>query len=137
MPKPKNEDGSHKGGEGIAGQEQLVSFWVKAYEVLRPRWLQALAAVGALVVLLAGVGTWSWYRTRKAKAATRVFGEAMEILRAPVETPEQKAEPEKQADATTEKADTKKYVSVKERAEAALATLSRIEKEYGSTEVRV
>jgi tetratricopeptide (TPR) repeat protein len=112
-------------------QDEFVSFWHKAYQVAEPYLTKAsIAILTAIVVLLVVWGVTSFYE-RKAQAAAEAFGRAVKVYDAelitdanPLKTPE-----------PGEEAPTPRFKTEKERADAALAELDKLDKEHSGSKV--
>lgn len=114
------------------GQE-LISAGRKIYESVRPHAVKVGAVLGGLILVLVGFAIGSWWDERQEAKATRIFGEAMEILRSPIEPP---AVGEGTSnDSAPKPGEPKKYASAQQRAQAALAVLDRLEADLGKTDV--
>jgi len=132
----KNKGKYHsKVGKDEAPAEQLQSLSSRALQFVRPHALKLGAVVAGVVVILVGFSAYSWWQNRRAAEATKIYVQAMDLLRAeivaedapppdPTRPPEGKDEPEKP-----------KFKSARERSEAVLALLDRLDKEHGSTGV--
>jgi len=108
--------------------DEFVSFWHRAYEIISP-YVSAigLVSLSALVILLAVWGITAHYEHR-AQAAAEQFGKAVKIYDADLIT-----------DATPETKDevnpTPRFKTAKERADATLAELDKLDKEFSSSDV--
>jgi predicted negative regulator of RcsB-dependent stress response len=108
--------------------DEFVSFWHRLFEMISP-YVSALGVVSltALVILFAVWGITSHVEHRAQNAAEQ-FGKAVKIYDADLLT-----------DATPESKDelnpTPRFKTAKERADAALAELDKLDKEWGSTDV--
>jgi tetratricopeptide (TPR) repeat protein len=109
-------------------QDEFVSFWQRVYDKVSP-YLNALGVVSvtALVILFAVWGLSSHFE-RRAQSAAEQFGRAVRIYDADLIT-----------DATPEAKDevnpTPRFKTAKERADATLAELDKLDKDWGSTDV--
>jgi hypothetical protein len=110
-------------------QDEFISFWAKAFQKVEP-YLRAIGftLAGALVVIL---GTWAvthWLEGR-AQGAAELFGRAVKIYDAELfvgdKAPENK----------DEQNPVPRFKTEKERADAALAELDKLDKQYGSSQV--
>jgi tetratricopeptide (TPR) repeat protein len=129
----KNKGKYHsKSGADQPPVEQFQSFTSRAYYFLRPHAIKLAAVIGGVAVVLIAFSVYTWWDGKREAEATRLFGEVTRILEARIEPPK----PEPAAPAPESDKDAKlTYATLKERGEAALGVLDRIERDYGSTDV--
>ncbi|MFH0900819.1 MAG: tetratricopeptide repeat protein [Pseudomonadota bacterium] len=138
---PKNKGKYHSRQEETpAPQEELVSLTARVIQFVRPHATKIGAVLAGVAAVLVLVSVRSWYVDRQAAKATAALGKAAEILRAPVATAAGSEESSPSLDELASGSTTKpgsenqptKYGTSKERAEAAIAALESIRKDYGS-----
>lgn len=109
-------------------QDEFVSFWAKTYEKLAPYARAIAITVGVAVALWFAAWGFTAWREGKAEAAAELFGRAVRIYDA-----------ELLGDAPPPKVDEEnpipRFKTTKERADATLAELDKLDKGYGGTRV--
>jgi hypothetical protein len=112
-----------------APQDEFISFWAKAFQKLEP-YLRAIGftLAGALVVLFGTWGVTSWLEGR-AQNAAEMFGRAVKIYDADLFTGDKPPENKDERDPVP------RFKTEKERADAALAALDKLDKQYGSSQI--
>jgi tetratricopeptide (TPR) repeat protein len=112
------------------GQDEFVSFWAKAFQKVEPylRFI-GFTMIGTLVVLFGFWAVTSWMEGRSQNAA-EMFGRAVKVYEAdlytgdtPPKPPEGEANP------------IPRFKTEKERGDATLMELDKLDKTYGSTDV--
>jgi predicted negative regulator of RcsB-dependent stress response len=107
--------------------DEFVSFWHRAYEAARP-YGRAIGytLLGGMVVLIAG-WTIDYLTSSGRQDATETFGRATRIAEAELITDGNPAKPDVDK--------VPRFKTEKDRAEAAIAEIDKLEKEHGSSEV--
>jgi len=107
-------------------EDEFVSFWQKAFQQIAPyaqRIGVTVATAVAILFVVWGVSTWLEHRTQ---AAAEQFSTAVKVYEA--ELLPASGDPPK-----TKEGDPPRFKTEKERADAALAELDKLDKEYGGT----
>ncbi|MBI4509859.1 MAG: tetratricopeptide repeat protein [Deltaproteobacteria bacterium] len=129
---PKNKGKFHQKEEGQVTskgpQDELVTLTDRAIKALSPHFKKIAVLAGACALVIAAINIYNSQREKKRVAATRNFGEAMQVLKAPID-------PEGAPPVSGKKDETPRFKTPKERGEAALAKISTLRKEHASAQV--
>lgn len=107
-----------------APQDEFVGFWEKLFEQLEP-YARAIGITAiTAAVLIAVVWAVMGWMEKKSQAATEMFGRAVHIYEADLQTDEEPAKPD-------EINPIPRFKTAKERAEATLQALDELDKKYG------
>jgi tetratricopeptide (TPR) repeat protein len=114
----------------IKPEDEFVSFWHKAFNVLSPYARAIGVTLGSAVLvwfLVYGIGA---YFERRTENAAEAFGRAVKIYDADLITDDNAAQPK-----PDEENPVPRFKTAKERADATLAELASVDSKYGSTDV--
>lgn len=114
----------------IPQRDEFVSFWQRAYDVISPYGRPIAIGGGALLVMLAAIWTTDRFFVVRKQNATEMLGRVLRVYQAELLAEETKPEEAKPKDAKD--ADVPRFKTAKERAEAALAEIDKLNKEAGS-----
>ncbi len=106
---------------------ELVSLTQRVINVLKPHAMKIVAVLAGVIAVLIGVGTWNWMQKKKAANATSQFSKAVVTMHATVSDTPPATPPKKDAPPT--------FTTDKDRSEATLAILDKLDKSYGKTGV--
>lgn len=135
MPKNKGKYRSQLPGE--TPSEALQSLTLRIFSAVRPHLVKVGMGIGGGLIVLTAWSAYSAYRAKQEEAATKLYGEATEILRAqivPVAEAPKEGEPSLPPQPPEDDA-APSYTTVKARGEAALAKLGGLGRSYGGTGV--
>jgi hypothetical protein len=118
---------AREAAEAAPANEELVTLTSRVTKALRPHAFKILAVLVGVLIMLTAVGTWNWLQKRRATNATRDFGKAMETMHADVTDTPDPTPPKKDAPP--------KFTTNKDRSEATLAILQKLDKSYAKTGV--
>jgi hypothetical protein len=132
---PKNK-GKYKSQQpavtAVEPTEAVLDFWGRVAKTLHPHRTKILVLASFAAVLLIGLSIWSWLDRRREEGATEGFQAAVATEKARLEGAEQN---DFQAMLMGEDPSAPKFKSAEERATAALTSLDKLEKDYGSSDV--
>jgi hypothetical protein len=124
--------GKYHGSEdpaASAAPDEFVSFWDHIGERLKPHAAKIATLVGAIALAVIIGIVWGWWTTRREKASSAALEQALKIGEARVVGDGEPPPPAGSTEPT--------YKSAKERSEAELAALSKIEGRGGSVPQKV
>lgn len=131
----KNKGKFGKGKPAIEEQDEFVSGVAKLAEKLRPYAWRLAILITVVTIGIVSFTTYRWWQDRKAKNATAIFVEALDIARSDI-VPEDAEPPQPDGDDPLAEADQPTtYPSSEDRAKAQLEALERLRSEYGGTDV--
>jgi tetratricopeptide (TPR) repeat protein len=109
-------------------EDEFVSFWGKVFQLVEP-YLRAIGVTAATALVLVFVvwGATSWSESKAQKAAEQ-FGRAVKVYDAELLTGDEKPK-------LDEDNPIPRFKTEKERADAALAELDKLDKDFGSSDV--
>lgn len=110
--------------------DQFVTFWDRVGEKLKPHTRKLVAAGVAVAVLIGALSLWQWWDRRREGKASLALREAMATADAPI-LPEGQPLPELPPGMTPPVT----YKSAKDRGEATLAALDKLDRSFGGSKV--
>src|SRR6185369_811166 len=113
-----------------AKDDEFVSFWAKTFTTLEPYFRAIGIALLTACVIVAAVWAFTNWREHKSQSAAELFGRAVKIYDADLLVGDAKAEPK-----TDEENPIPKFKTEKERVDATLAELDKLDKQYGGSDV--
>lgn len=126
--------GKYHGNEPVAAQavpmDQFVGFWDRVGRSLVPHKRKLIAAGLGVAAMVGAYLVYAWWDGRRAGYATKAFAEVIDVSKARIvaeDTPAPQIPPGAKPEAT--------YKSAKERSEAELMALSKLESSYGGAQV--
>jgi predicted negative regulator of RcsB-dependent stress response len=109
--------------------DQFQSFWTRVYEFLKATTRPIAFGTIATIVVIVGVMLYMHFAEKQRAASSKALAYALRVLNS--ENAPQVEDPDARKDSSD--ADIPKYKTAKERREAALKLLDKLEKSYGST----
>jgi len=132
----KNKGKFGKGKSAVEEQDEFVSGVTKIAEKLRPYAWRIAVLIVVVTIGIVSFTTYRWWKERKAKKATAMFVEAVEISRRAIEPPgAEPAEPPGDEPQEPEEDKPVTYESAAARDEAELKELESLRKKYAGTGV--
>jgi predicted negative regulator of RcsB-dependent stress response len=110
------------------GEDEFVSFWERAYEVVKPHTSTIGAGLLAMVVVIAGFWIVTALRDGAREDATEMFGHAVKMYDADLLAADAKPDAEAEGEV-------KRFKTAEERANAVLAELDALQKKHSLSRV--
>lgn len=132
----KNKGKFGKGKPAIEEQDEFVSGVAKVAERLRPYAMRIAVLITVVTIGIVSFTTYRWWQERKAKRATAIYVEALDIARRDIVPADaEPPDPDGKEEPVAEEDKPVTYETAEARAEAKLEALKRLRSGYGGTGV--